>query len=608
MKLYLKLLKFVLPYWFYLAGAMLCIVLLAVSTGAMAYLIGPALKFLFTNEGGDIIRLVPPELINFDRTRMIFVIPLLIIVVAVVKGFSFFGQSYLMGYVGQHLILDIRQRLYRHILLLPVPFFTKNHTGTLISRVINDVNQIQTTATESVAVLIRSVLTIAVLIAVVIMQDLKLALVALVAFPFTFYPLIRFSKKIRKVSTRGYVTMGTMTSLFQEAISGIRIVKAFCMELYEELKFHSESERLNKLHMKAILIKSASPPIMEMFGVISFALTILYASSRIERGDLTPEGFISFFAAVLMLYQPVRALNGINLSIQKGLAAAERIFEIFEIEGEATDKPHVVELKEPIREIEFKDVSFKYGEKWVIKEINTKVKSGEIIAIVGTSGGGKTTLVNLIPRFYDVLDGSVLINGIDIRDIKLKSLRQNIAVVSQQVILFNDTVKRNIAYGDFTKKDEEIASAAKAANAHNFIEKLQQGYETFIGEGGIRLSSGERQRLSIARAILKNAPILILDEATSSLDTESEIEVQKGINNLMQGRTTFVIAHRLSTIRNADRIIVLANGTIKEHGRHNELLKLNGEYARLYNMQFHNISGDGQKGKRIESGYEVIFR
>lgn len=528
MKLYLKLLKFVVPYLFYLTGAILCMTALALSTGAMAYLIGPVLKFLFTNEGGDIIKAIPFGLLDIDRTSMIIVIPMLIIAVAVVKGVSFFGQSYLMGYVGQRVVLDIRDRLYKHILAMPVPFFTKTHTGSLISRVTNDVNQIQSTATDSLASLIRESLTIIVLAAVVIKQDWKLAAVAFIAFPLAVYPMIRFSKKLRKVSLQGQTAMGTITSLLQEAISGIRIVKAFCMETYEELRFNKESERLNKLQMKSIKVRAISVPMMEMFGIIGFAATIWYASYRINMGDLTPEGFISFFVAVLMLYQPIRALSGVNLNIQRGLAAASRIFEVLEMQQEIKEREGSKELNGVKNEIEF-------------------------------------------------------------RDIRLKSLRENIAIVSQQVVLFNDTVKRNIAYGDFIKTDAEIIEASKAANAHGFISRLPEGYDTMIGEGGVRLSGGERQRLSIARAILKNAPILILDEATSSLDTESEIAVQNGLNNLMQGRTTFVIAHRLSTVRNADRIIVLAHGRIKEEGRHEELLRLNGEYSRIYAMQFHDI-------------------
>ena len=592
MKLYLKILKFVVPYWFYLAGAILCMAVLALSTGAMAYLIGPILRFLFTNDGGEVIKIIPFGILDTDRTKMTTAIPLVIVAVAVIKGVSFFGQSYLMGYVGQRVVMDIREVLYKHILSLMVPFFTKTHTGTLISRVTNDVNQIQNTATDSLASLIRESLTIVVLAVIVIKQDFKLAVVALIAFPFAIYPMIRFSRKLRKVSTQGQATMGIMTALLQEAISGIRIVKAFCMESYEEIRFNKESKRLNRLQLKSIKVRAISVPMMEMFGIIGFAATIWYASYRINAGDLAPEGFISFFAAVLMLYQPIRSLNGVNLNIQKGLAAASRVFEILDMHGEVRERDGAKELNRIKSGIEFKEASFMYGDKWVLKNVNLKVRAGEVIAIVGTSGGGKTTLVNLIPRFYDVVDGAILIDGIDIRDIKLKSLRENIAIVSQHVILFNDTVKRNIAYGDFTKTDEEIVAAAKAANAHNFIEKMPQGYDTLIGEGGIRLSGGERQRLSIARAILKNAPILILDEATSSLDTESEIEVQKCLNNLMHGRTTFVIAHRLSTIRDADRIIVIAGGMVKEDGRHEELLRLNGEYSRIYAMQFSGIHGE----------------
>ncbi|MDO8426990.1 MAG: ATP-binding cassette domain-containing protein, partial [Deltaproteobacteria bacterium] len=298
------------------------------------------------------------------------------------------------------------------------------------------------------------------------------------------------------------------------------------------------------------------------------------------------EVFISFFASVIMFYQPIKALNGVNLNIQQGLAAAVRIFDVMDESAEA-EKAGGAILSGVNDSVEFKGVSFRYGGELVLKEIDLKVKRGEVLAIVGSSGAGKTTFVNLIPRFYDVSNGAIFIDGKDIRDFMLKSLRSQVSIVSQQVILFNDTVKRNIAYGVTDVSDEEVILAAKAANAHDFISRLPKGYDTIIGEGGVRLSGGERQRLSIARAVLKNAPVLILDEATSSLDTESEHEVQRAIANLMEGRTTFVIAHRLSTVRNADRIIVLANGNIKEMGRHEELLNLRGEYSRLYSMQFH---------------------
>ncbi len=596
MKLYLRLLKFLFHYWAHLALAILFMLVLAFSNGAMAYLVGPVLKFLFTSNTDDTISLIPIDLFTFDRSQMLVAVPLVIIIVAVVKGLSFFGQSYFMGYVGQRIVTDIRGMLYRHILNLPVSYFTKNSTGALMSRVTNDVGMLQNTAADSVATLLRESLIVIVLATVVISRDWKLALAAFVAFPLAIYPMVRFSKKMRKVSSQGQASMGAMTALLHEAIAGIKIVKAFCMEKYEELRFGKENERFSKLRMKSIKVRSIASPLMEMLGSVGFAVTIWYAAYRIHNGTLTPEAFISFFAAVLMLYQPIKALNGVNMNIQSGLAAASRVFEILDIPEETKDKEDAKKIGGVYEGLEFRNVSFRYGDKhvpagskqgWVLKDINLKVKKGEVIAIVGTSGVGKTTFVNLIPRFYDVSGGTILIDGLDIRDMSRDSLRVQVAIVSQQVILFNDTVKRNIAYGDLEKGDEGIINAAKAANADAFIRRLPQGYDTLIGEGGIRLSGGERQRLSIARAILKNAPILILDEATSSLDTESEMEVQKGLHNLIEGKTTFVVAHRLSTVRNADRIIVLSDGGIKEMGRHEDLLKLGGEYSRIYNMQFH---------------------
>lgn len=597
MKLYLRLLKFLFNYWGQLALAISFMLVLALSNGAMAYLVGPVLKFLFANNADDTIRLVPMDVFTFDRAQMLVAVPIVIILVALIKGLSFFGQSYFMGYVGQRIITDIRQLLYKHILNLPFSYFTKNSTGALMSRVTNDVGMLQSTAADSAATLLRESLTVVVLATVVISRDWKLAAAAFIAFPLAIYPMIRFSKKMRKVSTQGQASMGAMTTLLHEAIAGIKIVKAFCMEKYEEVRFGKENERFSRFRMKSIKVRAIASPMMEMFGAVGFAVTIWYAAYRIQNGTLRPEDFISFFAAVLMLYQPIKALNGVNMNIQHGLAAASRVFELLDVPGETKDKQGAKKI-DSIREgLEFKKVSFRYADKPVIKDVNLKVKSGEVVAIVGTSGVGKTTFVNLLPRFYDVSEGAILFDGMDIRDITKESLRNQIAIVSQQVVLFNDTVKKNIAYGDVKRDDADIINAAKAANADGFIRKLPLGYDTIIGEGGVRLSGGERQRLSIARAILKNAPILILDEATSSLDTESEMEVQKGLNNLVHGRTTFVVAHRLSTVRNADRIIVLADGGIKEMGRHEELLKLGGEYCRIYRMQFHG----GDEGLRLKA-------
>jgi subfamily B ATP-binding cassette protein MsbA len=564
-------------------------IIFALTNGVMAYLIGPVLKFLFASNGAEEIKLIPFDLFVFPKEWMIIAIPLVIFGVALFKGLSYFGQSYLMGFVGQRVVADLRAKLYRHILDLPIKYFSKTTTGTLMSRITNDTNMLQSTTVDSLATLLREGLTIIILAAIIIGSDWKLSLAAFVAFPLAIYPMMKFGKKMKRVSTAGQVTMGKMTTILHETIAGIRIVKAFCMETYESMKFGEENENFTKLRLKSIKVRSISSPMMELFGAVGFSVTIWYAAYRIHSGTLRPEAFMSFFAAVLMLYRPVKALNGVNLNISQGLAAAERVFDMLDSQSESADMDGAVKIKDIKKGIEFKGVSFRYGQDWILRDLNLDVRKGEVIAIVGASGVGKTTLVNLIPRFYDITEGAIMIDGIDMRGISLSSLRAQIAIVTQQVILFNDTVKHNISYGDFSRSDEEIIAAAKAANANNFIKKLPQGYDTSIGEGGFRLSGGERQRLSIARAILKNAPVLILDEATSSLDTESETEVQKGLNNLMEGRTTFVIAHRLSTIRNADRIIVLADGKIKEIGMHEELVKLDGEYNRLYSMQFMNI-------------------
>lgn len=586
MNTYTRILRLLPAYKGHFFMAFLCMMGFAIANGAMAYLIGPVMKFLFSaGKGGAEIDILPFHLLTLSKEQIMLAIPIVLIAVAVLKGLSSYGQTYFMGFVGQGIVRDLRDRLYRHILSLPVGYFSSTPTGTLSSRITHDVFLIQTSTAEAVAQVLKQSLTIIVLGAVVVSLDWKLALAASIALPLSAYPMRKLGQKMKKVSRQNQITMGSMTALLHESISGVRVVKAFGMEGYESGRFQKENESYMRSQVKSIKVRSISSPLMETLGAVAFAVTIWYAAYRIHQGTLEPESFISFFAAVLMFYQPIKALNGVNLNIQQGIAAAQRVFEIMDMPGEPDAGGQSVEGVN--ESIEFKGVSFRYGQEWVLKGIDLKVKKGEIVAIVGSSGAGKSTFVNLIPRFYEVTEGSILIDGRDSREIRLNSLRNSMAMVSQQVTLFNDTVRANIAYGSQEKTDEaRLIEAAKAASAHEFIMRLPQGYDTTIGEGGVKLSGGERQRLSIARALLKNAPILILDEATSALDSESEFEVQKALANLMKGRTTFVIAHRLSTIRNADRIIVLSDGMIKETGGHDELLGAGGEYSRLYSMQF----------------------
>ncbi|VAW38028.1 Efflux ABC transporter, permease/ATP-binding protein [hydrothermal vent metagenome] len=607
MKIYLRLLKYIRPYSARLSAAIICMLLFALTNGALAYLLGPALKTIFNSAsgsgGGGASSLIPFDLITVAPENMTFVIPSAIIILAFIKGFSSYGNTYYMGFIGQRVIADVRISLYNHILRLPLGYFTKNPTGTLTSKLTSDVNMLQKTTASALTYALKQAFSMIILVVVILSLDWQLAILAFVVFPIAVYPAIRLGRTMKRASKKGQMTMGSMTSLLYEAISGIRIVKAFSMENYETGKFKIENDTFTRHMIKTVKVRGISTPLMETLGAVGFALTILYATYRISSGTLKPEDFISFFAATLMLYQPLKALNGVHLNIQQGIASAQRIFDVIDTPTEfdlsqsrnTTAQKTLTAINDSV---ELRNLSFSYGDRRIINNINLRVKKGEKIALVGSSGAGKTTLVNLIPRFYDPDSGAVLIDGTDIKDITIKSLRDQISVVSQEVILFNDTIRNNIAYGREEKSLEAVTGAAIAANAHSFIQSLPKGYDTVIGERGITLSGGERQRISIARAILKNAPLLIMDEATSSLDAESEFEVQKGLDNLMAGRTTFVIAHRLSTVKNADKIVVLSGGRIKETGRHEELLVRGGEYARLYRLQFRTTGQDedGEEG------------
>ncbi|MBI5968080.1 MAG: lipid A export permease/ATP-binding protein MsbA [Deltaproteobacteria bacterium] len=583
LNLYRRLLQFVKPYWTRLAAAMVCMLFVSASTAASAFLVKPVLDDVFFKK---------------DLT-MLKLIPLAIVGLFLLKGFFDYGQAYLMSHVGQRIIADLREKIYSHLQSLSLSFFTRNPTGVLMSRITNDVTLVQGAVTDAVTGLLKDFFTIIGLVGVIFYRDWSLAIVALVVFPLAVYPIVNFGRKLRSYSFRSQSTMGDISSILMETISGNRIVKAFNMEDYERKRFARENRRLLEIILKSVRVRAISHPLMETLGGLGIAFIVFYGGYNVIKGVASPGTFFSFLAALLMLYEPVKRLSGVNNTIQQGLAAASRIFEVLDTVPEIHSKPGSKVLSSVSKGIEFQNVSFKYEEDWVLKNINLQIKAGEVVAFVGSSGGGKTTLVNLLPRFYDVTAGGVLIDGGDIRDLTVESLRSMIGIVTQQTILFNDSARNNIAYGKIDQTFQEIVRAAEAAYAHKFIQNLPKGYDTVIGEQGVKLSGGERQRLSIARALLKNAPILILDEATSSLDSESEIEVQKALEYLMQGRTTLVIAHRLSTIRKADRIVVISNGMVVEEGSHEELLERGGEYKKLYLLQF--IDGDLERASRLEN-------
>jgi subfamily B ATP-binding cassette protein MsbA len=593
MNLYRRLLELVKPYWTKLAFAMVCMVFVSFLTAAQAFLVKPALDgvFLKTEQipqsvKNIIIQLHLDGLLLKKGMEMLLILPIVIILLFLFKGIFEYGQAYLMNYVGLRIVADIREKLYNHLQILSLSFFTKTPTGILISRITNDVNLIQGSVSNAITGLLKDVFTVLGLIAVVFYRDWKLGIIALLIFPLSIIPIKEFGKRLRKFSRKSQQRMGSITTFLHETIAGNRIVKAFNMEEYEKRRFAEENNRFFKIVLKRVKIRAFSHPLMELLGGIAVAIIIWVGGYRVIRGELTPGAFFSFMTALFMLYAPIRDLNKVNLEVQEGLAAAIRVFELLDTAPEIEDEEGAIPLPPVSEVVKFQNVSFKYDEEIVLKDIALYVKVGEVIALVGMSGAGKTSLVNLLPRFYDVNKGQILIDGHDIRKVTIKSLRDQMALVTQQTILFNDTARNNIAYGSLKCSDQEIIEAAKAANAHDFIQRLPQGYETIIGEQGVKLSGGERQRLSIARALLKNAPILILDEATSSLDSDSETEVQKALEELMRGRTVFVIAHRLSTIRNAHRIIVLSDGQIVEEGTHEELIALGGEYRRLYDLQF----------------------
>ena len=523
------------------------------------------------------------------RQDRVYEVMTVLVIVYLVKGVGAYLSAYWMTDVGQLVVRDVRNALFAHILGQSAGFFARRTSGQLLSRVTSDVTQIQQSVSETIGDLLRESLALVGYLTLLFWIDPRLALVCLTSAPIVVYPLVRLGQKVRRTTKRSQEHLETLSHVASEAFSGHRIVKAFGTEAQESSRFARASDALYRTNMKVTSALSSLPPVMEFLGGIAMAAALWYGSHEIAQGRLTPGAFASFIGALFLSYQPAKKLSRVNANLQQAIAAAGRIFEMLDTHSEVVERPGAVPMAPLSSGVAFQHVSFHYEDRdrrRILRDVSFEVPVGQMVAIVGLSGAGKTTLVNLIPRFYDVTGGAILVDGVDIRDVTIASLRAQIGMVTQDTVLFDDTVAANIAYGSPGASKERIEAAARAAHAHEFVATLPDGYETRIGERGQRLSGGQRQRLAIARALLKDPPILVLDEATSSLDAESEHLVQDALLRLMENRTSFVIAHRLSTVRRADAIIVLERGMVREVGRHDELLaRPNGVYARLYSLQ-----------------------
>ncbi len=596
MRTYLRIFRFALPYKWRFAAALACMAILAAATAAYVNLLGPALDFLFTGRttsAESLARVLPKSLdvrgfvASVDRRTMLAVLPAVIVVVALVKGIAYFGQSYLMATTSQRMIADVRRVLFDKIVRLPPSWHAKHHSGDILNRFSSDVGMVQIAVSDAIATYMRDGLTVVVMLVNCFVLDWKLSLVAFGAIPATLVPVVRLSRRLRSNTGDSVATLGYIAEVALEAIAGIRVIQSFCAELWESERFAHANEKLLKFERRIARIRSFSSPLMEVMAAVGLAATIWWVGGQILDNRIQPGKFFSFVAAVMLLYQPVKQLGRVGQNAILGAVAGARVFEVIDAVSSVPDRGTIAlsGVREGIR---YEQVQFSYGDRPVLHGIDLFLPKGRVIALVGPSGGGKTTIANLLPRFWDPVAGRITIDGTDIRDFTQKSLREHVAVVSQETVLFNETVRANIAYGRADVPREEIERAARVAQAHDFIMALPAGYDTRVGERGGQLSGGQRQRIAIARAVLKNAPILVLDEATSALDSEAEREVQRALDGLMalggHERTTLVIAHRLSTIRNADAIAVVADGRLVETGRHEELLARGAEYARLWRI------------------------
>ncbi|MCD5390985.1 ABC transporter ATP-binding protein/permease [candidate division NPL-UPA2 bacterium] len=621
MELYLRLLRFLGPYKGRFVLAIICMILFSLFN---VLSLATTIPFLGRVLGGEEASTISPQasievddlsmvgprermkaklgekissfLDRYSRWQLLIAIVIALVALTFLRGVFAFGREYLMSYVGQGVVKDIRSLLYEKLQFLSLDYFTKERAGTLISRLTNDVGFVHESISEALRNLIQQsiiVITYIGTIFILVVFGLipwRLGILCFITFPLIAFPVVRIGKRIRRITTRAQERMADIYSLLQETIFGARIVKAFSMEDYEIGKFRQENMNFFGVIMKSMKRRAGLSPLTEFLTTLGGGVVLLYGGWYVLRGEISAPVFIFSILVLASLISPFTKLSRVNATIQEGLAAGERIFRVLDSEPSVKEASDAKELSPMRRGIRFSRVSFFYEKERVLKDINLEVKAGEIVALVGPTGVGKTTLVNFIPRFYDPTSGQIKIDGQDIRDVSLKSLRGQMGIVTQETILFNDTIRNNIACGKEDISDEAVEAAAKSANAHEFIIQIPEGYNTKIGDRGMRLSGGERQRIAIARAILRNPAILILDEATSALDSESEQLVQAALNSLMKHRTVFIIAHRLSTVKNADRIVVLDKGEIVESGNHEELMAKGGLYKRLYQMQFREQS------------------
>ena len=573
MKQYLRLIQYLKPYKFRLCMAAICTALASAGTVVLPWIIKD---------------LVDQVLSEKDAEKLTY-IALSVVVIFLFRGFFFYGQSYLISYVGQRVVIDIRREVFKKIQRLSMAFYDKNKTGTIMSYVTNDVNALQTGLVDNIVEMITEGVILVASIVAMIYLDWKLFLFSLCTFPVVIMFIDFFGKKIRASGSRIQGATADLTSILQEVVSSARVIKSFVREAYEIDRFEAQNMHNFRAQMKYVKLSATLTPTIEFVAAIGVTMILWFGGNSVIDGDITAGALVAFLTYAVNISNPIKRLSKVIANIQRALAAADRVFDVLDLPELIQNKPNAQLLPHVKGNVSFNNVSFAYNtDEPILDNVSFSATPGQVVALVGPSGAGKSTVASLLPRFYDVTGGSIVIDGLDIREVTMESLREQVGIVPQETMLFNGSVYDNILYGRLDATEEEVMAASKAANAHNFITELPNGYDTQLGDRGVNISGGQRQRIAIARAILKNPQILILDEATSALDTESERVVQEALDRLMVGRTSFVIAHRLSTIKNADKILVMEKGKIDEEGNHDELMAKDGLYAHLYQIQYSN--------------------